>query len=360
MLLSHHSKQNNFLNIARTLAILMVIACHTISGNQYFQHEIIDYGLKQFPLIRYGWAGVDLFFVLSGYLIGKQLWEELDQTRKINLFRFFIRRALRIFPLYYFSLILIFFFFNFENYQVGEIIPDLFFLTNYFDEKMIQGSWSLSIEEQFYLLSPIMFILLAFAKHPRKLFFRFSFVFIMIPSILRFFIWKGQVTTGLSETEIIRRFIQRPIICHYEALWIGVLIATGYLDQLKNKKVISLFVVMPALILGALNKVAFGYLGIALSFGLVLIWGISKNFNFGEKIFHLMAKLSYGMYLNHALVMLFVSSLYSKSGILDHNIRWIFIFLTVIVVSMSFAIVSYKLIEEPCLKLRDRLLSNLF
>jgi len=79
------------LDLLRALAIIVVVIYHA--------------GIMGFPMPgrvdRWGWIGVDLFFVLSGYLIGGQLLAPLARDRRINLGRFFARRALRIMPAYF-------------------------------------------------------------------------------------------------------------------------------------------------------------------------------------------------------------------------------------------------------------------
>ncbi|PYI78953.1 MAG: hypothetical protein DMF04_01510, partial [Verrucomicrobia bacterium] len=79
------------LDLLRALAIIVVVIYHA--------------GIMGFPLPgrmhRFGWIGVDLFFVLSGYLIGGQLLAPLARDQQIDLPRFFARRALRIMPAYF-------------------------------------------------------------------------------------------------------------------------------------------------------------------------------------------------------------------------------------------------------------------
>src|SRR3982751_4535471 len=86
----HNRERQPGLNLLRALAIVIVVIYHA--------------GIMGFVLPgrvhRFGWIGVDLFFVLSGYLIGTQLLEPLAQGGKINLRKFFGRRALRILPAY--------------------------------------------------------------------------------------------------------------------------------------------------------------------------------------------------------------------------------------------------------------------
>jgi hypothetical protein len=105
----------------------------------------------------YGWAGVDLFFVLSGYLIGGQVFKAGSRMDGGGIVRFWLRRWFRTLPLYYFIL--------FVNViilpQCGIPFRDwnwryLVMLQNYMPLQDFQQSWSLCIEEQFYLVFPIL------------------------------------------------------------------------------------------------------------------------------------------------------------------------------------------------------------
>ena len=106
------------------------------------------------PFVRWGWTGVDLFFVLSGLLIGTQLWRELDRTGDIRVGRFLLRRGLRIWPLYTSLVVSIFGEVVFLGRDGSGLWSDAAYLSNYF-HCQIGGSWSLSTEEQFYILAPI-------------------------------------------------------------------------------------------------------------------------------------------------------------------------------------------------------------
>ena len=59
------------------------------------------------PMFRWGWTGGDLFFVLSGCLIGQQLWREFANTGRVNVWRFIAKRGFRIWPLYFATLLVL-------------------------------------------------------------------------------------------------------------------------------------------------------------------------------------------------------------------------------------------------------------
>jgi len=107
---------------------------------------------------RFGWIGVDLFFVLSGYLIGGQLLGPLARDEPLNLGRFFARRALRILPAYLFILAIYALLPAWREYP--EMFPLWKFLLSVQNIGLRGGTafshaWSLAVEDQFYLLLPL-------------------------------------------------------------------------------------------------------------------------------------------------------------------------------------------------------------
>ena len=147
-----------FLDGLRAIAVLLVINDHVASG---FEQQYGGNRYTRFPLTANGWIGVDLFFVLSGFFIGSQLWKELRRTGTISLRNFVWRRGMRIWPLYFFTFAVVFLLSptNAAAKQFGW--SDLVFLTNYLNHGIVLGGWSLSSEEQFYLLTPVLLLLCA-------------------------------------------------------------------------------------------------------------------------------------------------------------------------------------------------------
>ena len=137
------------LNGMRAIAVTAVVWHHSHPG------------IAELALTRRGFLGVDIFFVLSGFLITTLLLRERAEFGAISLRQFYVRRTLRIFPLYYAVLLALAAYFTFarqaserEAFFAG--LP--FYLTytsNWFDASgMMSITWSLSAEEQFYLLWP--------------------------------------------------------------------------------------------------------------------------------------------------------------------------------------------------------------
>ena len=149
----------------RGVAILLVIIYHNFNFINQSQ---------------FGWLGVDLFFVLSGFLITTILLNDAGSPHFLK--NFFIRRILRIFPLYFLCLIIFLILFPFLGLYKKELsffIANQWWLWTYLqnwlyslfltdDAKMLTHLWSLAVEEQFYLIWPFIILLV---KKPGKLFF---------------------------------------------------------------------------------------------------------------------------------------------------------------------------------------------
>jgi peptidoglycan/LPS O-acetylase OafA/YrhL len=120
------------------------------------------------PLGKMGWIGVDLFFVLSGFLISGLLFSEFATTKEIDWKRFLIRRAFKIYPPFYFFLaltVLIEWVVFSHLITRRALIAETFFFQNYFSDWRFWGhTWSLAVEEHFYLLLPMCLMLLIWLR----------------------------------------------------------------------------------------------------------------------------------------------------------------------------------------------------
>jgi len=132
------------------------------------------------PALGGGFVGVDIFFVISGFLIGGILWRELSTTGQLSLTRFYTRRIRRLAPAFAVMALLTFGVgwavllpFEFREFGKGLIAATLYLAniifyrqSGYFDtsaeDKVFLHTWSLSVEEQFYIVLPL--LLLVFAR----------------------------------------------------------------------------------------------------------------------------------------------------------------------------------------------------
>ncbi|HWB00685.1 MAG TPA: acyltransferase, partial [Pirellulales bacterium] len=111
---------------------------------------------------RGGWVGVDLFFVLSGFLVSSLLIKEGLRTGQISLTRFLTRRGFKIYPGFYVLLAtsIVLGYLLGEPYTTRQMFGDLTFTQNYLGGRWAH-TWSLAVEEHFYLMLPLCFLILA-------------------------------------------------------------------------------------------------------------------------------------------------------------------------------------------------------
>jgi peptidoglycan/LPS O-acetylase OafA/YrhL len=149
-----HGERLRQLDVLRAVAIVLVLMHHS---NELLAPAGVFAGLVRFAE-NFGWTGVDLFFVLSGFLIGGLLFREIDRTGKFRIGRFLIRRGFKIWP-GYFALVA---YVEFRLVRHGESVShvvalywaNLLQIQNY-TRNIRSLTWSLAVEEHFYLLLPV-------------------------------------------------------------------------------------------------------------------------------------------------------------------------------------------------------------
>jgi len=343
------------LDVLRSLAIALVFAYH-LSG--FCPHALRT---LHSPILRFGWTGVDLFFVLSGFLIGGQLWKELKASGSVDVRRFILRRGFRIWPLYY-SLVAFLLAEHLLGYKrPGHYLwPDATFLSNYFpSQHQIGGGWSLSVEEQFYLLIPILLVVGAKFISPKSL-YRLTLFWLFALPLIRYL-----VLLRYSNPAERLESVYYPFHTHSDGLAMGLLIAwimTWKPELLLNSRWLDAALILVFLVgcsLWYVVPLTFLYSVVALSYGalMLLLLRIRLRFVFPSKVFYIISRLSFGVYLIH-------------SGLLDHaksfNTRlfgegfrsFLCAFVLWGTISLALAFVSFSFIELPFLKLRDRLLAK--
>lgn len=300
----------------RALAIFLVVVWHYIVGT--LNPELFGgagYLIKK--SLAWTWSGVDLFFLLSGFLIGKILISRIGSKRYLSVF--YLRRALRILPLYF--LVLIFYLLlrrplGGDDYQwlFNDPAPTwtyFAFLQNYwmaegFGAAWLSVTWSLAVEEQFYLILPLI-VLLSFERVRVTI---FIIGFIAAPIYRHYFAqnFEGYVY----------------LIGRCDTLFAGTLIAEMYLrsDNIRFFKTtrghLALLLVS---ILGALlyviSRVFLGmYIGSALIhsaliafYSPLLIYLLFNNESrlvrkiFANRACLFFSQISYGLYLLHLVVL---------------------------------------------------------
>jgi len=148
----------------RAISIMLVILFHAVSIPARFNTLGVQNYVESLPaywhwMVR-GDKGVDLFFVLSGFLIGGALLGEKQRTGSINLGQFYFRRLLRLFPAY--AVLLLILLAAPTKQDKIYLLANFFYVNNFLDFKnmIAPWTWSLAVEEQFYLLLPLFLMVL--------------------------------------------------------------------------------------------------------------------------------------------------------------------------------------------------------
>lgn len=144
MKLPHHGSRSVELDFIRGVAILLVMGVHF----QTVPTDNLLFRFLQYPGQTFGGVGVDLFFVLSGFLVGGLLMKEYKSQNSLDVRRFILRRGMKIWPAYYFFLLM-------EVVTHAHPLKtflwqNLLHVQNY-TGSTIRHSWSLAVEEHFYL-----------------------------------------------------------------------------------------------------------------------------------------------------------------------------------------------------------------
>ncbi|PXY02333.1 acyltransferase [Marinifilum breve] len=355
----------------RAMAIILVMIFHYGRG-------IPDW-LE--PIKRIGWTGVDLFFVLSGYLIGFQLLKEFKGNSKINLKRFYMKRLFRIVPAYLAILIL---YYSLGSLREGSGLPPLWkFLTftqNYGLDSQTQKSfshaWSLCVEEQFYLLMPIS-IILFFQARLQKLAPYLMLALIGVGILLRIHNWNEFVQPFLengSRRLMVQGLLEKvyyPSHNRMDGLIVGVLIASiynfkpGWQTFLSKYGNISLLLGLILFLLAyqvcesilSFKAMVYGLPLISLAYGFIVIGAISPTsilYKLKSRFTFVIATLSYAIYLSHKQVYHLVKILLADidNGFIQQNVFWICLILAVIG-----GLILHLFIEKPFMKLRNQILN---
>ena len=176
----------------RFFSFFLVFLAHSFNTDNSAIKEMSWYKLIKIRIFSDGDIGVSFFFVLSGFLISYLLLKEKEFTNKIDVKSFYMRRILRIWPLYYFVVIFGFLVFPLLKTYFGQVPNETAnpilcstFLNNFDriyngtpDASLIAILWSVAIEEQFYLVWPILFFI------TRIKYYKYIFIVVLILSTL--------------------------------------------------------------------------------------------------------------------------------------------------------------------------------
>lgn len=350
------------LDVFRAFAILFVLIGHS------FEHSKIPPQLQVFG--RLGILGVELFFVLSGFLIGSIIMRLIDKNSFQNfsdIVIFWKRRWLRTLPLYFIAL-LAFLRFDYHGRHSLVDFPQYFIFMQNFAWKMpefFELSWSLAIEEHFYFWFPLVFLIWKkITKKTHLPVILTAISFILIAYTYRFF------QPDFSDWDEYNRLIRLPVLSRIDAIMFGVLIAlinsywqagficikrlTPFTATLFVMLTAWWFIDIPFLMQSRLLQINLWTLQAVLC-AMLLPWfnGFSASVQRND-FFVLTSKLSYSLYLIHILVIILVNNVIGKIGLHERVYNNPFIIYPIYFSLFYFVSwLTYKYIEKPFLEFRE-------
>ncbi|MEB3202753.1 MAG: acyltransferase [Synechococcus sp.] len=347
------------LDLARAFAILVVVCGH--AGN--WVEQIPD---KIRFILYAGQYGVELFYALSGYLVGRIFFSEYFRNGSINFAHFLVKRGTRIIPPYLIALLISYggsLVFEGEQFRVEYLL----LIQNYiYSMPFFLASWALCIEAHFYLLFPVLYVILD------KLIFKNSKLWSIIAvSCIIFFPLAARVLAFQSiELPIPWGFYLTATHLHYDAIAFGVL--AGYISHkklwsLKPNDKITAPVVFFLLFTTSLSIHAFAP-WIEYEFGpsiigllcaatvLCLAEGKQSSLSSNSAV-KILAKTSFAIYLFHGVSLHALNfGLHYLSFFNSNLLKW----LLMVAASILTGLIFYRFVEKPVMLQRQKLLAQLF
>ncbi len=348
------------LDLLRALAVVIVTLYHA--------------GIMGFPLAgrvhRFGWIGVDLFFVLSGYLIGGQLLAPVARHEPIKIGRFFARRALRILPAYLVVLAIYFFLPSWREYP--QMFPLWKFLLSVQNIGLRGGTafshaWSLAVEDQFYLILPFVLLLIG---RSRQAAFIVPCAIVLGGIVLRCFIAMQNLGGTGVDFRAFQTWIYYATWSRLDPLVLGVVLAA--IEKFRPSWWQRLMNLAPWLGLPALGLIAFAlFLGetdydtvtaavwefplVAIGMAALLLCGLTPRLPFCRVAIPggaFIASIAYSAYLIQKLVIHFIAQLLPTHSIALTSIPAL---IGVQVCIYLAATLLFFAVERPFLQLRHRI-----
>ena len=359
------SRRLHGLDTLRALAVTLVVLHHY---TLFVSNDDATFGWVG----RIGWVGVDLFFALSGYLIGNQIFAGMKTEAGLSLSNFYARRLLRTLPNYLFILAIYFLWPAWR--EDAPLAPLWRYLTFTQNLGLAPGtafshSWSLAIEEQFYLLLPA--IALAGAALRWRMAAAWTAIVLVIAGgmLLRAGLWSEYVDGQKYGTWFYYKLVYYSSLCRLDELVAGVALAL-----LKNRHpdlwsrmtahgnrwlALGMVVTGPTFWLLLDNRYSFaatvfGYPLLALGFGLLILAALSHRSllrNLRVPGAGTLALWSYAIYLVHRGVCAIGAGMLGELGYAPQTPGAIVILLAASVLS---GWLLYRLVETPFMLLRER------
>ncbi|MBW8823511.1 MAG: acyltransferase [Xanthomonadales bacterium] len=350
------------LDLLRAIAILWVMLFHSFI--------VGGLGDDWSWLSKCGWMGVDIFFVLSGYLIGGQVLQRLRDHGRLGFGDFYLRRALRILPAFWLVLAIYALFPSWREvegmepwWKFAAFIYNLD--VDYSAHAAFSHAWSLCVEEHFYLVFPLLAMWL-FRRNSMLLTIALI-AFVLLGGIaLRSAIWLHDDALKPDRNWFIED-LYYPTWCRLDGLLVGVALAAmnvfrpQWWKHLRRHADFALLTGLVGVVAsfwlhaqrGGLLANSIGWSVLSISFGFLVFAAAERDGWIGRR--HVpgaswIAAISYSLYLSHKLVM------HGVESAIDGRVHGIVAFALYAIAILAAGAMLHYAVERPGLRLRERML----
>lgn len=342
------------LNGLRAIAAMSVVIAHVS------ERGIADFGLPYLFDLPMAGYGVTLFFVISGFLITYLLLQEVRNKQTIDIKKFYLRRILRICPIYYLFILASILTFILLHKTTEIFVKELwlyaFFAANVpfiFQNGILilVHYWSIGVEEQFYLFWPWV------VRGSKNKLLKIAIVLFALLFAVKIALW-----LCLGASSYLYRFL---MITRFHCMMIGAIGAILFFQSkfriisLFSNKFIQLFSWILFVSMGfniiqipaPIGQEIISFASLSMIMGQVTIKG--RLFNLENRLCDFIGKISYGIYVIHPLIILLLSKLYINLKV-DMDLKYILVYSSVVGATIFTAWLSYSYFEKPFLKLKTK------
>ena len=366
----------------RGIAILLVLFRHAVRPITEQHGSLLRVGSWDLatPLLN-GWMGVDLFFVLSGFLITHHLLNRWPaQFNGTFMLRYWVKRILRTFPAYVAAVLIalssVIPFFEVRTEDTWHTLTiHLLFLQDYFGSDLVAAFWSLGVEEKFYLLCPLVLFYTSRLTRQRQLIT--VAMLALLPTLLRV----GTLALSHAQHLDYPAFfwtVRSPFHLAMDGLWTGVICALLYANEQLRQSILALNVrriagISLAVLIVSMSSVAWFDSGwyhsssivlaiVAVAFGGLLLSSILGQSRLSKALrsvwLRAMSTISYSVYLVHLMFVPLALNLVSRFlPDFEVNAGMHFLVFTPIFFALSVAagLALHFAVEKPFLILKDKI-----
>ncbi len=372
------------LDVLRAFAVLLVMVRHLKEGKDnpglvalvaHVHRAPADVRhlpeLVLWALYRVGWTGVDLFFVLSGFLVSGLLFREHQEQHSIRIGRFLIRRGFKIYPLFYaflFSTVIAITLFTARKLSLAAIVCETFFVQNY-GPNIWGHTWSLAIEEHFYVCLALLLLVLSRREAMGRITQIFAFAAVAFPvariiTTLRLpeFDFKTHVFATHLRLDALLYGVALSYVWHYQRDRLAFAERSAVRPWLL---VFGFASFVPPLLLPQAHPImrTVGLSGLSIGASLFVLWSMtgpritSRPISLAADVLAKMGFYSYAIYLWHLPVLVVGVPIAAKivDKVLHRSLGALGETLVYLTATIFIAVVTARAVELPALRVRERL-----